>query len=198
MVQKTIDDYYEQIYAEFPSIPKSDVKRILQYGWKQLYLVNSYGCDVELQRGNFWMYCGRLFKSSFEHFKYYRKKLKTKLRVLYKRNKTLWDGYYYFALPQSKYEQYKAQKNKKGRPKKNFTFTNVKLRKIYDECLIEDIWSVAIFRIPMISDLGFNVFIPKLVTDQAELITEKSTTKMKDLLTSNYEYKIIKNKKYKL
>ena len=26
MVQKTINDYYEQLYKEFPNIPKSDIK----------------------------------------------------------------------------------------------------------------------------------------------------------------------------
>ena len=34
-------------------------------------------------------------------------------------------------------------------------------------------------------------------TDKAELILEKETTKMKDIITSNYTYEIIKNKKYK-
>lgn len=198
MIQKTINDYYEQLYKEFPSIPKSDIKRILQYGWKQLYLHNSYGCDVILQRGNFWMYCGKLMKNSLEYFKYYQRKLKTKLRILYKRYQAQWDGYYYFALPQDKYDQYKSQKSKRGRPKKKFTFKNIVLRKIYDECVIEDSWGVAIFRIPMLGDLGFDKFLESITTDKAELVTEKSPTKMSDILTSNYDYQIFKNKKYKM
>lgn len=197
MRQKTIENYYEQLYAEFPDIPKSDIKRILQYGWKQLYLHNSYGCDVSLQRGNFWMYCGKLMKDSLEYFQYYKRKLKIKLRILYKRNKVQWDGYYYFALTQEKYNQYKSQKSKKGRPKKIFTFNNVILRKIYDECIIEDVQGVAIFRIPMLSDIGFDKFYEVLTTDKAELVIEKPTTKMTDILTSNREYQIINNKKYK-
>lgn len=198
MVQKTINDYYDQICAEFPNIPKSDIKRILQYGWKQLYLHNSYGCDVSLQRGNFWMYCGQLCKNALEHYKYYKRKLKTKLRILYKRNKIQWDGYYYFALTQEKYNLYKSQKSKRGRPKKKFTFNNIILRKIYDECVIEDSQCVAIFKIPMVSDLGFDMFYKELTTDKAELVTEKSPTKMKDMLTSNYDYQIMNNKKYKV
>ena len=47
---KTIQDYYEQISQEYPNIPLSDIKRILQYGWKSLYLHNSYGGDVLLRR----------------------------------------------------------------------------------------------------------------------------------------------------
>lgn len=50
----------------------------------------------------------------------------------------------------------------------------------------------------MVSDLGFEKFIPELTTNQVELVTLKKHTKMKDILTSNYDYKIIKNKKYKL
>ena len=38
-------------------------------------------------------------KDSLQHFIYYKTKLKTKLRILYKRNKIQWDGYYYFSLP---------------------------------------------------------------------------------------------------
>lgn len=197
MKQKTISDYYEQIYAEFPTVPKSDIKRILQYGYKSLYLANSYGCDVVLERGNFWFYCGRLFKSALDHFNYYKKKLKLKLRVLYKRNAIPWDGYYYFSLHQAAYDRYKSQINKRGRPRKKFKFQNIVLRKIYDECLVEDTWSVAIFKIPMISEIGLSKFYPELITDKVELVLEKPTTKMRDILTSNYDYQIIKNRKYK-
>ena len=198
MVQKTIQDYYEQIFKEFPNIPKRDIKRILQFGWKQLYLLNSYGCDVSLQKGNFWIYFGKLMKDSLQHFIYYKTKLKTKLRILYKRNKVQWDGYYYFSLPQSQYDKYFSPDKRRGRPKSKFTFQNIVLRKIYEECLLEDINGVAIFKIPMVSDLGFEKFIPELTTNQVELVTLKKHTKMKDILTSNYDYKIIKNKKYKL
>lgn len=187
MVQKTIDDYYDQICNEFPNVPKSDIKRILQFGWKQLYLHNSYGCDVVLQRGKFWMYCGKLMKDSLEFFKYYKRKLKTKLRILYKRQRIQWDGYYYFSLTQDKYNQYRAQKNKKGRPKKNYIFENIVLRKLYNECVIEDSGGVAIFRIPVLSDIGFDKFVTKLQTDKAELVTEKTPTTMKDMMSLNFK-----------
>lgn len=197
MKQKTIQDYYEELFKEYPNVPKSDIKRILQYGWKQLYLLNSYGCDVSLQKGSFWFYCGKLVKNSLEHFQYYTKKLKLKLRILYKRNKTEWDGYYYFALTPKKFKDYLDQKNKKGRPKKKFTFTNIILRKIKDECTIIEYGNVALFRIPFIEDLGFSIFKKSLVTDKAELIEVTNPIKMRDILTSNRTYELIKNKKYK-
>ena len=102
------------------------------------------------------------------------------------------------SLPQSQYDKYFSPDKRRGRPKSKFTFQNIVLRKIYEECLLEDINGVAIFKIPMVSDLGFEKFIPELTTNQVELVTLKKHTKMKDILTSNYDYKIIKNKKYKL
>jgi hypothetical protein len=47
---------------------------------------------------NLWCYIGNLKKNALEHFKYYRKKLAAKIRIVYKRKKIQWDGYYYFAL----------------------------------------------------------------------------------------------------
>lgn len=198
MKQKTINDYYEQIFKEFPTISKSDIKRILQFGYKSFYLHNSYGCDVVAEKGKFWLYCGRLCKDSLQHFIYYQKKLKNKLRVLYKRNKVPWDGYYYFALDQKKYDAYKAQKKKRGRPRKKFKFKNIMIFKLYDECVLFRTNGVAIFRLPMITDIGFTHFYYDLETDKAELVTEKEHTKMKDIMPYYHDYDLIKYKKYKL
>lgn len=197
MKVKTIDEYYEQMYKEYPEVPKQDIKRILQYGYKSLYLANSYGGDVILSRNKFQIYFGKLFKDALDHFIYYQRKLITKLRILYKRNKTPWNGYYYFGLTEQKYEAYKAQIKKRGRPKKWFTFEKVLLRKIYNECFVADSNCVAIFRIPMLVDIGLTKFYYTLKTNKAELVIEKGTTKMKDMMTSCYEYEEIKNRKYK-
>ena len=58
MVQKTIQDYYEAVCQEYPDIPESDIKRILNFGFKSLYLHNSYGGDVLVNRKDFWFYTG--------------------------------------------------------------------------------------------------------------------------------------------
>ena len=197
MVQKTINDYYEQIFTEYPTIPKRDIKRILQFGYKSLYLLNSYGCDVVAEKGKFWIYCGRLFRNALDHYNYYKKKLKTKLRVIYKRNRAGWDGYYYFSLNQKQYDLYKSQIKRRGRPKKKFTFNNIVLRKLYEECLVTDTSSVAIFRVPMLGDVGFDRFCYTFTTSQAELVTEKKTSKMKEIMPYYHDYEILKNKKYK-
>ena len=78
----------------YPTIAQSDIKRILQYGWKAFYLHNSYGGDVLVNQGKLWFYSGYLMKDSLRWFEYYQHKMKTKLRVMYKRKKIKWDGYY--------------------------------------------------------------------------------------------------------
>ena len=191
MVQKTVQDYYEQISAEYPTIPKSDIKRILKFGFKSLYLHNNYGADVLLQRNGFWFYCGKLMNDSIEFFKYYKRKLAIKIRILYKRQKIKWDGYYYFALTQKQYDNYLSQKNSVGRPKKHFDYGTVVLYKIYDECRVVESNKVAIFRIPAIYDTYFVKLERDYNTSKAELIEVRQPLKLSDLLMSNFQFKSI-------
>lgn len=188
MEVKSIQDYYEQIYDLYPTVKKSDIKRILMYGWKQYHLFNSYGADILITRRGFWGYCGSLTKDSVRYFNYYKRKMAVKAKVLYIKFKVKWDGYYYFALSHNQYENYLKQKNKRGRPKKNFTFEKVKLYKIYDECSLIESSKVAIFKIPYISDVGFYSYKDTFTTDKAELILEREPLKFKDILITNYNY----------
>lgn len=191
MQVKTVKDYYEQMYEMFPEVPKKDIQRILKYGWKSLYLHNSYGGDTIITDSSFWSYIGTLRKNSLKHYMYYIKKLTIKLRVLYKRNKIPWDGYYYFALTDNQYEEYIKQKNKKGRPKKHFKYGNQVLYKILDECKIQEYNRKYIFRIPYISDLGLSFYKQDLTSDKAELIITRDVQKFKDILVSNNNYEFL-------
>ena len=199
MIQKTIQDYYEKIAAEYPEIPMQDIKRICQYGWKSLYLHNSYGGDVLIKRKDFWFYSGRLMNNSLKYFDYYARKMRTKLRVLYKRKKIEWNGYYYFALTQKQYEDYLSQKNSKGRPRKIFKFGKVILYKIYDECSIIEHNKIALFRVKMKRDKGFSLYDENFITGDSELILIREPLKFEDILLSKYSYQYISDslRKYK-
>lgn len=198
MKLKTIDEYYEQMYKEFPSVPPEDIRRILQYGFKSFYLHNSYGGDIFFQDPHSWFYCGRLVRNSVRQFKYYCKKLMIKLRVLYKRRRSGWNGYYYFGLEKWKYDEYKAAHNKPGRPIQWYTFKNVMLRKIEEECTVMDTGAVAIFRVPILADLGMYKFYSELRTKDAELVKEKEPTTFSQLIKESKDYDLIKNRKNKL
>jgi len=52
------------------------------------YFYNLRNCDTLVTRsGDFWMYCGQLTTDSVKHYRYYRKKLMRKIRVMYKKKK---------------------------------------------------------------------------------------------------------------
>lgn len=188
---KTISDYYEQLYEKFPDVPKKDIQRICSFGLKSLYLHNSYGGDTFITDKDLWCYIGYLKKDSLEYFKYYIKKLSLKLRVLYRRKKIQWDGYYYFALSNAQYQEYINKKNKKGRPRKNFTFNNIMLYQILDECKIQEYYKKYIFKIPYISCVKYKFFVRELITDKAELIIERSPLKFEDILVYENKYELL-------
>lgn len=190
-VDKTIKDYYEWFYEQYPTLLKSDIHRILKFAWKSIYLHNSYGGDTIIFNKNFWCYIGNLRKDPLEHFYYYIKKLTIKLRVIYKRQKIKWDGYYYFALSDYQYQSYLEQKNKRGRPKKYFNFGSVCLYQILDECKINEFNKKYIFRIKYLSDFGMKKIVQDLKTGIAEFILERNPLKFKDILINENEYEFL-------
>lgn len=198
MELKKIQDYYDQLFALYPDIPKRDIKRIMQFGLKAFLMHNNYGGDVLLQSPTVWLYCGKLMKDSIKYYEYYRRKMIIKLRINHKRLEIPWDGYYYFGLTKFCYDLYLNQKNKKGRPKKHFKYGNVVLYKYFDECNLRNTGAVAIFRISLHSDFGLSLYKENFETDAAELILERDPLTFKDILASNYQYQFITNNtKYK-
>lgn len=188
---KTIKDYYEVMFSKYPNIDQSDMRRILNFSWKSLYLHNSYGGDTFITDNDIWCYIGHLKCDSIKHFLYYKKKLIVKLRVLYKRKKIPWDGYYYFALSQVQYNKFIGPKQKRGRPKKKFTFQNIFLYQILDECKLQESSKQYIFRIPYIDTIKLKFFVPKLTTNKTELILTRDPLKFRDILVNENEYEVL-------
>lgn len=188
---RTIKDYYEEIQVKFPDICLQDIIRILSFCWKAVYLHNSYGGDTLLLDKDIWCYIGNMKKDPLKHFYYYIRKLTIKLRVLYKRRKVDWDGYYYFALNESQYQKYISQKKSRGRPRKYFNYGPVFLYQILDECKINEHSKQYIFRIPYITKIKIKQFIRELITDKAELIITRDPLKFKDILVYENEYEFL-------
>ena len=187
----TIKDYCDQIYQLFPDVPKSDIDKILSFTWKSLYLHNSYGGDTLISGKDFWCYIGNLKKNPLDHFFYYIRKLTIKLRVLYKRKKIEWDGYYYFALSDSQYQRYVEQKKQRGRPRKYFKFGTVFIYQILDECKINEYYKKYIFRVPYITYIRNKYFVQNFITDKAELVLIRDSLKFKDILVHDNEYEFL-------
>lgn len=188
---KWITDYYQILQDKFPSIKFSDIKRILNFCWKSLYLHNSYGGDTFINDKDLWCYIGHLKKDSIQYFLYYIKKLSLKIRVLYKRNKIPWDGYYYFALSQIQYDNIIGSKKRCGKRKRKFTFENIMLYQILDECKLQEHDKQYIFRIPYIDKIKYKFFSRKFTTDKAELIITRDPLKFKDILVNTNKYDVL-------
>ena len=191
---KTINDYYEDVRKLWPRLPEKDIRRILNFGFKSLYLHNSYGGDTLIKDGDFLCYIGYLRNDSIKHFHYYIKKLAIKIRVLYKRRKIQWDGYYYFGLTDTQYANYISQKKSRGRPRKWFDFGQVKLYKIYDECYIKQFNCRYIFKVPYKSDLGMTLFYKEYRSSEAELIEIREPLKFEDILVTTHKYNVLNEK----
>lgn len=191
MKVKKVSDYYESMQAKYPDIPRKDIERILKYGWKQLFMCNNLGADVIINDHNFWSYIGYLKKDSLEYFNYYIKKLILKLRIISRKKKVKWDGYYYFALQNKAYENYCKQKNTRGRPRKIFNYGTVVLYKYLDECKLAEHNKRYIFRVPYISELRYTHFIPEFITDKAEHIITREPMKFKDISIVENEYEVL-------
>ena len=188
---KTYKDYLDDLQNLYPHIDKKDLEKIMNYQFRQLYLHNSYGGDTLIQDRELWMYIGFLRRDSVSFFNYYVKKLCRKIRILYKRKKMKWDGYYYFVLTINQYEEYLQQKNKKGRPKKYFKLKNIFLYRIYDECRIRQ-WSHRyIFKIHSPYDLGFLKYYKEVELENPELIEVRNPLKFKDILVYNNNYEFL-------
>lgn len=188
---KTVKNYYEKMYQLFPQVSKKDIQRVLNYGFKSLYLHNSYGGDTLITDKDFWCYIGTLRNNSLKHFLYYIKKLTIKLRVLYQRKKIPWDGYYYFALTDNQYDNLIKQQKRRGRKRKYFDYGSQVLYKLLDECKIREYNRKYIFRIPYTTNMGFNFFKKSLISDKAELIITREIQKFKDILVTNQSYEIL-------
>ena len=192
---KTINDYYENVRELWPRLPEKDIKRILNFGFKSLYLHNSYGGDTFIKDKDFLCYIGYLRNDSVAHYHYYIKKLIIKLRVLYKRRKIPWDGYYYFALREDQYQNYLKQKKSRGRPRKWFEYGLIMLYKIKEECLVSQYSCKYIFKVPYRSEIGSKSLQRNFVSDCAELIETRQPLKLKDILVTNYKYEKKKKKR---
>lgn len=193
---KTINDYYEDVRKLWPRLPEKDIRRILNFGFKSLYLHNSYGGDTLIKDKDFLCYIGYLRNNSISHYSYYIKKLCIKLRVLYKRRKIEWDGYYYFALTDTQYENYIKQKKSRGRPRKWFEYGQIMLYRIKDECSLSQHNCRYIFRVPYPSEIGYKSLQRNYISDKAELIEIREPLKLQDILVVNNNYTILNEKRH--
>lgn len=190
---KTYMDYVDQVSKKFPDVPIQDIRRILRYGWSQYLSYNKLGCDIDIHTSDFQFLTGRIPLKRFKQYKLYQQKLARKLRVMFKKKKLKWDGYYYFCINRNKYnEDFLPQiKGDPNRPKRGITFYNVTLYKLLDECKAKNTFPKYIFRVPYIDDFGYSLYLKEYTPHVCECIGFFPSWKFYDLLIARKQYDIL-------
>ena len=188
--ETTINDYIPKLKEMYPELKEQDIRRIVEYGWRMLYMANISGCDtlVTSQKHTFWFYIGTLRKDSVKHFNYYRLKLMHKIRFLYYRLKPNWDGYYYLGITK---EEAEPLLKKKGRKRVHFNFKNKLVFKNKDSSLLYYNNFPYIIRYKALVDLGFKRYYEELNIDNPELVIEKEASTFEDILVINNDYDLV-------
>lgn len=191
--ETTINDYLPRLYEEFPDIPKKDIRKIVEYGWRLIYIATLCGCDIQIysQTNNFWIYIGQLTKNSLRHFFYYKNKLLRKFRFMYKRLYPETDEYYYFSISKQEYEQYIKETSKKGRKKKHFSFDKKIVFKYLCTCKV-DAFNKAILKFKPPCNLGYSFYYKKLECSYPTLVRKPlDNASMQDILVENNDYELL-------
>ncbi len=197
---KTIEDYYEQMYELFPTLPKEDVRKIMRYGWSNLMRALSWGCDINLTNGSsFHFHVGLLFKHSLTWGKVYILKLARKFRFIAKLKDIPWDGYYYFTLSPERHEKILNQLKKDGtlHKKKKINYENIMVYKLKDEAILRSIGQPYLYRMKRMLDIGNIFYFPEVFDkNKIEFMYKiELPPTITSRLVTNYKYETLAWKK---
>lgn len=181
-----VNDYVDVVHEQFPELTKEEVKRILSYGWKMILQYKSFGNDIQVIAPNFFFFIGRIPVSKLSTFNTYCYKLAKRIRYMFKRTKSIWDGYYYFALTENQFIDYLKQKRKKKK-----VFNKVFLYKLLEECKVQQYSHPYIFRMRDDMMKSYSRYYETIKTDKAELIIQRDPLQMQDILTSKNKFKYL-------
>ena len=182
----TVNDYVKKVHEKHPELTEEEVKRILVYGWKMILQYISFGNALQIISKNFFFFIGEIPASALANFNTYCYKLALRIKYMFKRSKSKWDGYYYFARSENQYKDYLSQNKKKIK-----IFKNVVLYKLLEQCKLEEHSQPYIFRLTEDKTAWIKKYYPEIKTKKAELIIQRDPLKMKDILVSENKYKYI-------
>lgn len=156
---KTVSDYIPLVQEKFPELSESEIRKILNFGFRRYYYVNMNGCDMLIKNKDFTAFTGRLYTDAFKAYNAVKVKRKLYERILTRLKKIPWDGYYYVGLTCNEYN--KLLPDLSSDRKKYITLHN----KFYSRCIGElkhDKAADYIFKVKYPSYVGFRFFLKKL------------------------------------
>ena len=183
---KYVDDYIDALQEKYPTVLKSDIKKIVNYGFRLMFKLVRRGLDVQIQNKNFWFYVGELTNDGVKHYHYYKRKLLLKIRYIFEQ-KHKWDGYYYVAVPDEYYD-----KLTKNRPIKTVTLEKVTLFKCLDASKVYYNNMKHFIKVKAKVDLGYQYYKDKVTLKQVKLVySRENALKLKDLMIDSKNYNIV-------
>ena len=183
---KTVNDYIDLVHKKYPDVPEAEIKRILVYGFKMILQYVRAGNDVCIRDPKFFFFIGNIPNTPLKTFSNYIYKLVKRIRYMFKRTKSIWDGYYYFALTENQFIDYLKQKRKKKK-----VFNKVFLYKLLEECKVQQYSHPYIFRMKDDMMKSYSRYYETIKTDKAELIIQRDPLQMQDILTSKNKFKYL-------
>lgn len=180
-----INDYIDIVHEKHPELSREEIKRILVYGWKMILQYVNFGNDIQILFRNFFFFIGVIPVSALSVFNNYCYKLAKKIQFMFKRTKSEWDGYYYFARSENQYKEEFLNL------KKYKIFKNVVLYKLLEECKIREHSLPYIFRLKEDKTAWIRKFYPEIKSKNAELIIIRDPLTMNNVMTSYNKFKYI-------
>lgn len=183
---KYVDDYIDQLQEKYPNILRSDIKKIVNFGFRLMFRLVRRGLDVQIQNRDLWFYVGELTYDGIKHYHYYKRKLLMKIRYIFEQ-KYNWDGYYYLAVPDKYYE-----KLTKVNPIKNIKVSKATMFKCLDAAKVFYDGMKHFVKFKAITDLGYQYYREQATIKNVQLVysREKAMT-LKDLMIDSKNYDII-------
>ena len=146
----------------------------------------SAGNDVSFLTNKNLVFFGKIPSSGLTAFKTYCYKLSKRIAYMFQRTKANWDGYYYFTRSENQYKEYLEQSRKKYK-----VFKNVFLYKLLEEVKIKEPSQPYIFRLKEDKTGWMRKYYPEIKTKNAELIIQRDSLTMQDIMTSQNKFKYI-------
>ena len=167
------EDYIDKVAEKYDKIPKDVLKKVIDFGLKAYFRVNSMGGDVLLKSPYFTAYTGKFFHPDRAYdFGMYRKtKMMIKNRIQYVRKKNKYDGNYYFGMTEKMYEQYKEY-FKTGRRHEKVKFERLFLYKLFSE-LFDTTPFTRFFKVEIPEEKGFKEWVENLETSKFDYIGKR-------------------------
>ena len=181
------DKYFDKIKEKFPELSDVQVKNIVYYGIRALYMMTYYNVDIKCQQRQFFAYFGEILHTEEEYRKYRKLKLTAKYRMLYSREKKPYSGKYYFMLSKDMHE--KMPKKKKGDP---WPIGLVRAYKIREEAELQD--GTYLYEFDWPEDVGYKKKILTRYITHYKCIAKRKDYRTFEPLSTDYKEGTVKRK----